>query len=342
MVVTLPEEETFVNRRHLTLLVAVALTVALTGCGTDKTTTSVSGAPGTTAAAAGKPAPEAAPLLAAVASKTDAEKTAKMTITVGVDAVGLPDSPTGPVTVSGQGAFDYVTKQGTLHFDVSGMTAGSAATSLDMIIDGDAAYVKLPDSMLSSTGGKHWAKVGTDSGSGGLSIDLSQIQQFSDPNFFLQFLKGVSEGDITMVGHDTLHGDDTSHYHVSIDPTKAAGGSGSAGGFDVGMMTGGMPMPADVWVDDQGRLRQFALSLDMTMFLKAMIEGFGGLDASSSSAAETVPASTLPADFRFAMTMQLEMWDFGSPVTVTTPDPSDVAEGVSIPGLGGTDAPPTS
>lgn len=355
------------NRRYWSLLSTATLIVAFAGCGSEKAAEPATSAADTTAAdTAGKPAPEAAKLLADVGAKTTAEKTASMAITIGLDVVGMPDSPTGPVEVSGQGAIDYETKQGMLHFDVSGMPADAAGapagTSIDMVIDGDTAYVQVPESMLSSTGGAHWAKVGPDSASGGLSIDLTQIQQLSDPDYVLQFLNGVSDSDTTLVGTETLHGTDTTHYSVSIDPTKAAAAGGTDGtassgaALDLGMMTGGLAMPADVWVDEQGRLRQFSLALDMTAFFKAMMEGFAGLDASSAaepppgteSGTESggttggTPASTLPTDFKFAMSMKLELWDFGKPVTVVIPDPSDVAEGVSLPGLGGQDVTTTS
>jgi hypothetical protein len=97
----------------------------------------------------------------------------------------------------------------------------------------------------------------------------------------------------------------------------------------------GSALPADVWIDAEGRVRQFEMTIDLTQFMKALIEGMSGLGTSSSEPS-SAPASSLPADFHLAYTTRLEMWDFGKPVTITVPDPSDVAVGVSLPGIGGT------
>jgi hypothetical protein len=355
-----------VHQRSTLAAIAAGVTLLVAACGSERAavstvpsaagsgsvpTATVAGAattaPVTTeytgASLPGTAAPEAAKLLAAATSKTTAAKTVSLAVGIHIDAVGMPGGPSSPISMAGQGSFDYDAKTGSLHLDLSGLGAGTGAPpAIDLVVSGDTGYVKLPDSLVASTGGKHWTKLEGSSGSNGLSIDLSQLKELTDPSSFLKFVEAVSADGITKVGTDVLHGEPATHYQVQIDPTKLAPSSGGAGtglGGDLGGMAQmlGSSLPADIWVDAEGRVRQFELSIDLTQFMKAFIDGMSGLDRSSSypsSSDSSSTASSLPADFKLAYTTKLEMWDFGKPVTITLPDPSDVADGVSIPGFG--------
>jgi len=315
-------------KRWTTMGCALATMLAMAGCGGGGTAVKVSDAAvaTSTGASASKAPAGATDIVAALGAKTAEAKSASIAVSVGMDVAGIPGAPSKPVTVSGQGSFDYGAKRGTLHLDLSNVPGTNGISALDMVLDGATAYVKVPDGLLSSTGGKHWAKV--NPGAAGASLDLSQIQQFADPNFALQFLQGFKGGEVKTVGHETIRGTDTTHYQVIIDPANLPSDQSSSG-LNLGALTGGLKLPADVWVDADGRMRKFAISMDLSGFFRALLAGFAGSGSGSG------PASTVPSNFHFAISVGAEMWDFGQPVTVTVPDPSDVADVASIPGLGG-------
>jgi len=246
----------------------------------------------------------------------------------------------GPMTTTGQGAFDFTAKQGELHLDTSGATAAGAPTSTDVVIDGSTGYVKVPDSALASTGGKHWASISTSAGASsgspaGGSLDLGQLSQLSDPTFALELLQGFKGGTVTTVGRETLRGVDTTQYRITIDP--AAGGPGGAasglGALAGGAGTTGGAMPADVWVDAEGRMRKFSMTIDLSALLKGLAGDLGGLGGPGGVAGGASPIGNVAGDLHFSMTVGMELWDFGKPVTITLPDPADVVDGASVGGL---------
>jgi len=280
-----------------------------------------------------------AALLSGVATKVSSAGSSRLALTMGVVVRGLPagkGAPTGPITIAADGAFDYVAKRGQLTLDLSGLGSKSPlGTSLEMVIDGDTAYVKLPPA-LAAKAGKPWARVSA-AGLGGLGrFDAGQIKDFGSPDFALKFLQGVAGADVKVVGADTLRGTATTHYAVAIDPSKLASPSGGSAGRapDASAMLGQLGLtsiPADVWVDGQGRLRKFSTVLDLGKMLASIAQAVGGLGDAAHGTTRKPDLSNLV----FKMTISLEVYDYGTPVTVTVPPSGEVADSATVPGLGG-------
>jgi hypothetical protein len=114
-------------------------------------------------------------------------------------------------------------------------------------------------------------------------------------------LKGVSS-DIQEVGAEQVRGTDTTHYKVKIDLRKAAAQQGAATKKQMAKLleqTQVHSIPADVWVDGEGRMRK------KRYVMKIRPEG--------------APSSV-------TMRLTMELFDFGTAVTVAKPPTSQVTD----------------
>jgi hypothetical protein len=139
---------------------------------------------------------------------------------------------------------------------------------------GQVVYAQVPGGLRTFTGGKPWVRLATANLAdmeNALLGNLGLKQPF-DPTNILGYLKSVS-GNVTVVGRDTVRGADTTHYRATVDLSKVA-------------------YPADLWIDNGGRLRKLQLSI----------------------------TSPVPA------TAVFELWNFGTPVNATPPASDQVAD----------------
>ena len=148
-----------------------------------------------------------------------------------------------PFALSGEGAFDTTNERASFAVDMFALTkllggfvagfggAGAkdlpdfddpAGWKIEVVQDGDVAYVKFPaiDDQLPE--GKTWVR-GTagDVKTGG--FDFKELDSFTqnDPRDVLRALRGLS-GDIEILGTEELGGVDTTHYRVVLDPVALA------------------------------------------------------------------------------------------------------------------------
>jgi hypothetical protein len=124
----------------------------------------------------------------------------------------------------------------------------------------------------------------------------------------LRFLAGVN-GKVDTVGKETVRGAGTTHYRTTLDLAKAAKAAGSdgAGLTQLTQQLGTSSLPTDVWVDVDGRLRRLRYAVDVK----------GG-----------APAAT-------RIEVSMELFDFGTAVTVTPPPADQVADAGGLVGAGG-------
>lgn len=138
--------------------------------------------------------------------------------------------------------------------------------------------------------GKEWLLVDPD------TVGTSEIAQ-RDPSSSLDALRGAN-GKVTRAGSEKVRGVNTTHYRVTLDLAKAISNSPEAERDRVEtsvIALGTRNIPADVWIDRQGRVRRLRLRLK------------GGTVANPGS-------------------VQFEFFDLGTPVTVTQPDPNSVVD----------------
>jgi hypothetical protein len=209
--------------------------------------------------------------------------------------------------ISAEGAFDYGAKQGSMAMSIQDPDSGQRI-EIQMVFAGLVIYERLPSELASQLpGGKAWIKLDLEALGSMTGVDLGSLADASssDPTQALQFLEGAS-GEVTKVGTDTIRGDATTHYRATLDLEKAAEGLSADARTAYEQAVKGLgttTLPADVWIDTEGRLRRMEYALDESAFGASAAPG----------ALDTV---------RFAM----ELYDFGVPVSVETPDPSEVTD----------------
>ncbi|HXJ63105.1 MAG TPA: LppX_LprAFG lipoprotein [Actinomycetota bacterium] len=227
-----------------------------------------------------------AQLLAGSADKSTAS-TAKLALDVSVDVPGQ-----GSVEITGSGAFDYANNRGVITEHIPS-TAGQPAQTIEVRTIGDTVYVKAPG--LSAD--KPWVKTDTstfNAQNGGAAA--------SDPTQFLDYLRGSSNS-VTDEGTDTVRGVHTRKMKAVLDLQKAAEKLPADQRKAVEQaiqQLGTSTIPAEVWIDDQGRLAKMTFSVGTPS--GASGSGGGG-----------------------SLDLTFELFDYGAPVNVTAPPPSEVS-----------------
>lgn len=158
------------------------------------------------------------------------------------------------VGVTGDGVVDVRGQKADLNLQVP--TLGPLHT----VIVGGTAYAQLPSMFALFTGGKQWASVSLDQLSRlQFGTALSQLGTTSNPFEQLRYLDGVKD-DAREVGKEPIEGRETTRYAAAIDldRTPAAQDPATRPAVDrLRALIGSATLPVEVWVDDDGYLRQF-------------------------------------------------------------------------------------
>jgi hypothetical protein len=218
-------------------------------------------------------------------------------------------------TATTQGVYDWAAHKGQMDTTIKPAGIPVGMTERTLVI-GSAIYIKVreaPDGGPATPGETHkpWIKVKLPKGlasQGGFGPGLSLVPDGGggDPTQALLYLKAA--GKVEQIGSERVRGEPTTRYAVTLDAAKVdaqvpeelqrfAEESGLA-----------FPKPADVWIDQQGRLRKIQYTLTMK-----------------------VP----DGEFQGPMTIEttMELYDFGVSVDVTPPPANQVE-------VMGPDAPP--
>jgi hypothetical protein len=183
-------------------------------------------------------------VIRAAATTTSQQKTSKMefgsTTTLG----------TQRVTLTGVGAFDYTSRNGSMTVEIPGAGGGQL---LERVVNG-VAYIQLPTAKDTFYSLKLADIAGTSFGAS------------TDPTSSLQGLQGVSS-DVRKVGSEKVRGVSTTHYKGTYDvraalakltgPTKDAL-SRALGSSNVSAV------PFEAYIDKQRRLRRFVQQFAVT------------------------------------------------------------------------------
>jgi hypothetical protein len=142
---------------------------------------------------------------------------------------------------------------------------------------------------LGNIAGGKWIKIG------GTAAGAAAQQGFfnTNPSEFVEYLRGAD--DVTELGTEAVRGEQTRHYLVAVDLEKASSRSPPAerDAVRAAIAQLGAAFPMDVWLAGDGLPRRFSVTL--------------------------TPRGA-------AVRIQVEMFDFGKPVTVKVPAPSAVIE----------------
>lgn len=184
------------------------------------------------------------------------------------------------------------------------MTLLAGGEKVDMVMIGTTMYMRMPGQELAP--GKSWLKLDLEALSKTAGTDLGNLTRgaSNDPTQALALLKGVSS-DIKEVGREQVRGADTTHYKATIDLRKAAEQQGPGAKKQLEQVLDqveAQSFPADVWVDDEGRLRKMQYELKLR-----------AKDTSQQQGSATVNTT-------------MELFDFGTTANVGKPPASQVAD----------------
>jgi hypothetical protein len=180
---------------------------------------------------------------AAAASAADV-KSARMSL-VSTSVLG-----TQTVKITGTGAYDYTTHNGTFSIELPGSLGGAIeARTVDGVV-----YLQLPTDKSTFYSLKASDIATTSFGAG------------TDPSAGLAALQGVSS-DVRKVGSEEVRGARTTHYAGTYDVQAALSKvTGPAKDALTSTLAGKdlSAVPFDAYIDDSGRMRKFVQTFDVT------------------------------------------------------------------------------
>lgn len=193
-------------------------------------------------------------------------------------------------TLTGEGVVDLKNGRGAVTLDLGSLGGGLVSGTVETVLDRDGIFVKLPARLAPAS--KPWIKLDLSTLATQAGVNLGSLGQLqsADPSQALQFLEGAVN-DMKKVGSEKVRGADTTHYRGTLDLQKAAAGAPAVSSAVSAL--GSSTVPTDVWIDGEGRMRKMIVTV-------------------SSGKAE------------------FEMYDFGAPVDVQQPLPSQVTDLASL------------
>jgi len=259
-----------------------------------------------------------------IAQKSSSADSARFDLKVEMALPGADEA----LSFSAEGGFDTPAKRAQMTFDLSslaellkgfGSSFGGTVTGdlgspedwkLEVIQDGDTAYIRFPLIAKDLPAGKTWIKGDAKDLS---NADAGQMSQFgslagTDPRDVFGLLKAVS-GSIEAVGTEKIRGVETSHYRATIDMAKVEqlvpeAQRQSLGGLDQSAKQAGLTeLPLEIWIDSDQRVRKLSIDLDAKQ---------PGSDAS-------VKASLV-----------VELYDYGTPLELELPPADQVADASTL------------
>ena len=230
--------------------------------------------------------------------KTAAADSAKVSIDMSFDGFGAG------LNMSADGAIDFASGDSdiTMEFGGGGILGSLLPPDVEARRVDGTTYVHMPVGLPS---GKEWIAVPSGSAGSGSNTALG-IGNSTSPTKILAYLEKVSNG-VKEVGTETVRGVETTHYTAEVDLGKAVDGADVPHALrdEVGKVAGDIgTVPVDIYIDGDGLLRREKLEMNFGSFFS----GVGGASGAAGSGS--------------TVTMQLDLYDFGSPVNVEAP-PAD-------------------
>ena len=249
--------------------------------------------------------------------ETTAEETARTyfeatTTAPGPDPQDTAQAEPRTFTMRGQGFSDFSGAASSMTMEVLGMER------LRMRQVENTVYMKMPEEFAAQvSGAKPWMGmdlIAVAKQQNGVNLGQMRSGVAQDPTGQLEYLRGVSES-VEKVGEEQVRGAQTTRYEATIDLRKAATQEGPEAreAYDETIeMLGASKLPVEVWLDDQNRIRRFAMNLTVPMPENA---------ASPNASREDATMRTQTV---------VEYYDFGVPVDVQAPPPEQTMDGSEL------------
>jgi hypothetical protein len=247
--------------------------------------------------------------VARAAEVSSSQPGAAFTLNVEISSSAL----SGPASISGHGSFDQQQRAVDMTASLAGIPGlGTGGATLRMVMVYPHMYMKAPFLSARLPGGKPW--IGFDleqaAKASGLGA-LSSLGQEDNPGQELQYLR-ASSGDVTVVGHETLDGVPTTHYHASIEVSRILARLPASQQSATRRLLSrvGSKLPVDVWVDAQSRVRRVRSAYTI------------GLPSGPEGGAAGGRAVT--------STVTMNITRYGSVPTISAPPASEVFDATSL------------
>jgi hypothetical protein len=142
----------------------------------------------------------------------------------------------------GAGEYDYRRGRGRMEYDLSRQKGGEDLYAVEVRFDGPTFFIRDPGTFPLPNKNKPWLRATFTelANSGDPALAAVADVGIHDPTHALEELEASTRG-TKRIGQEQLHGVDTTHYQAHRDP--------DGGGPD-------RPVTEDVWVDENGYLRQ--------------------------------------------------------------------------------------
>ena len=233
---------------------------------------------------------------------------AKATAASGGSAIAVEIRMAGPedeITMVGDGVIDTAGRHARIDYALAGDLGASA--DIKQIIDGNVLYMQmstiddLPD-------GKSWIKFDMSKAAESVGLDAAQLDQLgSDATRTLDYLRAT--GDVEKEGEEEVRGIETTHYRAVVDLRKypelvpESERAQAARAIETLIeQIGESEVPTDVWIDDRNLVRRMRQQLDVRQ---------AGQDPTE-------------------MDITTELFDFGTPVSVSPPPESEVFDATDV------------
>ncbi len=195
----------------------------------------------------------------------------------------------------GRGVFDTgAAASGRLAMTV---VSGGQSTAVDTVIDRTVLYIRTAVFQQSLPAGKEWVRLDLAQFAKQRGLNLgSLVDSNPNPNGALAYLRG-STGQVQDLGKEQVKGAETTHYRTTIDleqAAKRAKGATRQSLRRVIDVAGIKKLPVDAWVGEDGYVH------------KVSYRQYSGKNQSAK--------------------ITMELYDFGSPVTITPPPAATVID----------------
>ncbi|MGH2684448.1 MAG: hypothetical protein ACRDJP_03160 [Actinomycetota bacterium] len=258
-----------------------------------------------------------AAFLRAAADRTVDAGTGQMEMVI--ELTGIPGAP-GPVEMTATGSFDNEHQLASMAMDMSALFDQVGGTAeeraqfeqifaggrLEIVAQGTTLYMRMPFLAQMFGSDKQWISMDLTAmgGAGAGAIPGLGSAGAGNPAAMLESLRGVSD-DIVEVGSEDVRGVATTHLRGTLDTQKALEQVPEAQRAQVeqalSQLGGGRAIPYDVFVDDDGLVRRFAIDLS------DIIGEAGGAAAAGAAGSIT-----------------LDFFEFGAPVEIVVPPAGEV------------------
>jgi len=239
---------------------------------------------------------------AASAANTSKAGTAKL-----VFATTIGGGTGKALHMNGIGSVDFQAKTASMTFAVADLLRASgvpvtANEQWTILTEGLVVYMHAPTLSRQLPGAKPWLKLDIEQLAKSRNANLGQFRELTqnDPTQMLAYLKATS-GKIKKIGTEDVRGVSTTHYRATVDLAKVAeqAPANVRKAFRTSIIAledslGTDKLPVDVWVDKDNLVRRLAEHLT--------VAGAGRIDFS------------------------VDFYDFGTPVTITTPPASETLD----------------